>query len=152
MSEQLQNAKAVKWAEFLQARNMNFFGIEEIKEGPHASIHPVLFRVFLETAGKKFPSMLVLDDTMFTMFQVLVAEKAVTAENKAVVDDLLNERNRKYKAFKYYTDEVGNICLDSCMPSTEASFDPEIVHAVIDLVLNHLKEDYPVLMTKVWGK
>ncbi|MEG1159039.1 MAG: hypothetical protein RSD70_01490, partial [Acidaminococcaceae bacterium] len=59
--------------------------------------------------------------------------------------------NKKYKVFKYYVGDKGDLCLDSCIPSTGEGFDPNIVHAVIDVVLKHLNDEYPVLMRKIWA-
>ena len=46
----------------------------------------------------------------------------------------------------------GDICLDSCLTDTEESFDPRLVHTVIDVILRHLTEEYPNLMSLVWAK
>ena len=35
--------------------------------------------------------------------------------------------------------------------STDEEFMPELVHAVIDVVLKHLNEEYPKLMKTVWS-
>ena len=42
--------------------------------------------------------------------------------------------------------------LDSCLTDTEESFDPRLVHTVIDVILRHLTEEYPNLMSLVWAK
>ena len=60
--------------------------------------------------------------------------------------------NGKYKVFKYYITDNGDICLDSCLTDTEESFDPRLVHTVIDVILRHLTEEYPNLMSLVWAK
>ncbi|MDD4320726.1 MAG: hypothetical protein PHH31_04135 [Acidaminococcaceae bacterium] len=141
------NAKAEKWSAFLKENKIECFGVQEVDN----EIHTVVFRAFLEVAGQKLPSMLVLDDSIYSMFQVRVAEKVVTDANKVAVEGILNAYNMKFKVFKYYVGEGGDICLDSCMPATAESFDCNIVHAVIDVILKHLTDEYPKLMKEIWG-
>ncbi len=141
------NKKAEKWESFLTENKIDCFGKEEIE----GEIHPMLYRAFLEVKGQKLPSLLVLDDSIYTMFQVLIATKVVTDTNKSAVENILNSYNRKFKVFKYYVNDNGDICLESCMPSTAESFDATIIQAVIDVVLKHLTEEYPKLMKELWG-
>lgn len=141
------NKKAEQWEKFLEDNKITCFGKEEIK----TEIHPMLYRAFLEVKGQKLPSLLVLDDSIYTMFQVLIATKVVTEANRNSIENILNTYNRKFKVFKYYINDNDDICLESCMPSTAESFDPTIIQAVIDVVLKHLVEEYPKLMKEIWG-
>lgn len=58
---------------------------------------------------------------------------------------------RAHKVFKYYEGDNGDICLDSCITTTDEGFEAPVIHTVIDVILKHLVEEYPVLMRKVWG-
>ena len=49
------------------------------------------------------------------------------------------------------SNENGDIVIESCIPTTDEEFMPELVHAVIDVVLKHLNEEYPKLMKTVWS-
>lgn len=142
------NGKAEKWQTFVKENKINAFTMEEVNN----DLHPVLFRSNFDTDGVRLPLMLVLDDSIYTMFQVLVARKAVTPENKAALEELLNSYNKQFKVFKYYTNDEGDICLDTCIPSTVDSFDPVIIRSVIDVVLKHLQEKYAEIMKLVWNK
>lgn len=141
------NKKAEKWEKFLEDNKIDCFGKQEIEN----ELHSMLYRAYLEVKGQKLNSLLVLDDSIYTMFQVLVAEKVVTEENKSAIETILNNYNRKFKVFKYYVSENNDICLESCMPSTAESFDATIIQAVIDVILKHLTEEYPKLMKEIWG-
>ncbi len=141
------NKKAEKWDKFLDDNKITCFGKEEMDN----EIHPMLYRAFLEVKGQRLPSMLVLDDSIYTMFQVLIAAKVVTDVNRPAVEKILNEYNGKFKVFKYFVNNNNDICLESCMPSTAESFDPTIIQAVIDVILKHLTEEYPKLMKEIWG-
>ena len=105
-----------------------------------------------EESGQMLPTMVVTDDSIYTMIQVRVAAAVVNDENKQAVLAHINAMNGKYKVFKYYITDNGDICLDSCLTDTEESFDPRLVHTVIDVILRHLTEEYPNLMSLVWAK
>ncbi|MEG0797378.1 MAG: YbjN domain-containing protein [Acidaminococcaceae bacterium] len=141
------NKKAEQWQSFLTENKITCFSVEEMNN----EINTVVYRAFLEIKGQKLPTMLVVDDSIYGMLQVRVAEALVTEDNKTAVLTYINELNKKYKVFKYYVGDKGDLCLDSCMPSTGEGFDPNIVHAVIDVVLKHLNDEYPVLMRKIWA-
>ena len=90
------NVKAEKWSAFLKDNKIECFGVQEVEN----EIHTVVFRAFLEVKGQKLPSMLVLDDSIYSMFQVRVAEKVVTDDNRMAVEGILNQYNMKFKVFK----------------------------------------------------
>ena len=100
---------------------------------------------------RNLPTMIVLDDSIYTMIQVRVAAGVVNAGNREGVLMHINELNKKYKVFKYYEGDNGDICLDSCITTTDEGFEAPVIHTVIDVILKHLVEEYPVLMRKVWG-
>lgn len=96
--------------------------------------------------------MLVIDDSIYVMLQVRVGAGLVKEANKAAVLAHLNALNENYKVFKYYADEAGNIIIESCIPSTDEQFVPQMIHAVIDVIVDHLNTEYPKLMKAVWAE
>ena len=74
------------------------------------------------------------------------------AQNIEARKEYINELNRQYKVFKYFVTEDGDLCLDSCIPSSSDSFDGELVYTIIDVLLKHLVEHYAVLMRKIWSE
>ena len=115
-------------------------------------MHSIVYRAHMEVSSQNLPTMIVLDDSIYTMIQVRVAAGVVNGGNREAVLAHLNELNKKYKVFKYYEGDNGDICLDSCITTTDEGFEAPIIHTVIDVILKHLTEEYPVLMSKVWGK
>lgn len=65
-----------------------------------------------------------------------------------------NELNGKYKIFQIlcyrFTEEA--LMLNCLSSSNTEKFDGELVRVVLDVVLKHLTEEYPNLMTQVWGE
>ena len=141
------NTKAQKYSDFLKENEIKAFEIQEVEN----EMHSVLYRSFMEVSGQNLPTMLVLDDSIYVMLQVRVAAGVVKEANRAAVVEHLNQLNEKYKVFKYYVNEAGDIVIESCIPSTNDSFVPEMVNAVIDVILKHLVEEYPQMMKIVWA-
>ena len=141
------NLKATKFTNFINERNINVFQMQEID----GDMHPVVYRSAMEVGGQNLPTMLVIDDSIYVMLQVRVGAGLVKESNKAAVMKHMNSLNENYKVFKYYANENGDIVIESCIPTTDEEFMPELVHAVIDVVLKHLNEEYPKLMKTVWS-
>ena len=141
------NLKATKFTNFINERNINVFQMQEID----GDMHPVVYRSAMEVGGQNLPTMLVIDDSIYVMLQVRVGAGLVKESNKAAVMEHMNSLNENYKVFKYYANENGDIVIESCIPTTDEEFMPKLVHAVIDVVLKHLNEEYPKLMKTVWS-
>ena len=140
-------SKAAKFDEFLSSNNINCFSKEEIDN----EMHSIVYRAHMEVSSQNLPTMIVLDDSIYTMIQVRVAAGVVNAGNREGVLMHINELNKKYKVFKYYEGDNGDICLDSCITTTDEGFEAPVIHTVIDVILKHLVEEYAVLMRKVCG-
>ena len=142
------NKKAEKFASFLKEHEITAFDpVEELED----EFHTAIFRSRLEVEGQQLPVAVVLDDSIYALFRLQIVDKAVKENNKEALLNHINELNRQYKVFKYYLSDTGGIHLDCCMPSSEESFDGELVRAIIDVVMRHVIEQYPVLMKKVWA-
>lgn len=141
------NTKADKFNKFLEEKNITCFQTQEVE----GDMHPVVYRSFMEVNGQNLPTMLVIDDSIYVMLQVRVGAGLVKDANKAAVLEHLNALNENFKVFKYYVADNGDVVIESCIPTTDDEFVPEMVHAVIDVVLKHLNEEYPKLMKVVWA-
>ncbi len=144
------NQKAEKFSKMLeQLPDDNVF---EVKEAEGDADHLVLFRSSLEVKKDWYlPMMVFLDDTIYSIVRVWAMNDAVNDENRAQVRDYLMEMNRRYKVFKYYDTEQGDIVIDACLPDNAEHFDPESVAVIIDVIWDHLKETYPELEAKIKG-
>ena len=141
------HTKAEKFNKFLNEKNITCFQTQEVE----GDMHPVVYRSFMEVNGQNLPTMLVIDDSIYVMLQVRVGAGLVKEANKVAVLEHLNALNENFKVFKYYAAANGDIVIESCIPTTDDEFVPEMVHAVIDVVLKHLNDEYPKLMKVVWA-
>lgn len=147
------NKKAEAYKEFLEAADIKWGEVVEIQEEvpEEQKMHPVVYRSAIGVNGQNLPTMLVIDDSIYVMLQVRVGAGLVKEANKEAVLEHINKLNESFKVFKYYVDEAGNIILESCIPSTDDQFVPQMIHAVIDVIANHLNDEYPKLMKTVWA-
>ena len=144
------NPKAKKFEEMLkQLPDDNVF---EMREAENDQDHLVLFRSSLKVREDWYlPMVVFIDDTIYTIVRVWAMTDAVNDENRARVRDFLMDMNRRYKVFKYYDTEQGDVVLDACLPNSEENFDPEGVAVIIDVLWDHLKEQYGELEKAVKG-
>lgn len=142
------NIKAEKFNKFAE---QNMPGIFQIQEIPNHELHAVVFNTAMEVDKQNLPFMMVIDDSIYVMFQVRLANAVVNDKNRVALLEHLNTLNDTYKVFKYYIDENGSIIIESVIPSTDNEFVPEMVHAVVNVVYTHLQEEYKNIMKIVWS-
>ncbi|WP_278537992.1 YbjN domain-containing protein [Fusobacterium varium] len=140
--------KTEKFDKFLDEKEIKCFQKEEIGD----ELETVVYRSFMEVEGQNLPIIVITDNSIYSMIRVQVAAKVVKNHNLEKVLEYINELNRQYKVFKYFVTEDGDLCLDSCIPSSSDSFDGELVYTIIDVLLKHLVEHYAVLMRKIWSE
>lgn len=147
------NVKAEVYKKFLEENKISWGEITEIQETvpDEQKIHPVLYSDAINVYGQNLPMWLVIDDSMYVMLQVRVAAGVVKEANRNAVLEHINALNENFKVFKYYVDEAGHIVIESCIPSADDPFVPAIIHYVIEVIANHLNEEYPKLMKAVWA-
>ncbi len=141
------NTKALKFNDFIKENMPNIFQMEEL---PNHELHAVVYNTAMEVDKQNLPFMLIIDDSIYVMFQVRLANAVVNAGNRSAVLEHLNSLNETYKVFKYYVDANGSIIIESCLPATDDEFVPGLVHAAINVVYTHLQEEYKKIMKIVW--
>lgn len=141
------NTKAEKFAKMLTDYKIECFQTEEAGD----ELHSVIFRSTIEIEGQALPTALIIDDSIYTMLGVRVAAKAAKESNRAELQDYLNQLNLQYKVFKYLFNDEGDVMLNVCLCSAEEQFDCELVRTLLDVTIQHLNEQYPPLMKKIWA-
>lgn len=141
------NVKAEKYNKFLQEKNIKFFQSDEIKD----EMNSVVYRSFLEVNGQNLPIWIGIDDSIYVMIHVRLGVKLLKDTNKEALLTYFNALNSRYKVFKYYANNQGDLIIESCLATSNDAFVPEMIHVIIDVILKHLIKEYPVLMKTVWG-
>ena len=142
------NKKAEIFQKYLKEKEIKAFQMEEIKDD---ELKTVVFRSNIEAEGQQLPTMIITDETIYTMFRVQVAAKALREDNEIELIKVINEINAKYKILKYYFAENGDLVLDSCVVSPVDELDGDMVYTILDVIVKHLTSEYRQLMKKIWG-
>ncbi len=141
------NEKAEVFQAYLNERKITAFTVEEGKDN---ELHAVVFRSHADISGSRLPVMIILDDSIYGMIRILVAPKVMNSGNKNAVLDLMNGFNKKYKAFKYYADDAGNIIMDTSVLCRGGNADGNMIYAVLNVIIQHLNESYKDIMKVLW--
>jgi len=145
--EKRKNLKAEKFEKYLADNSLNFFQKNETNDESET----VVFRSNIQAEGQMLPVGVITDNTIYTIIRVALAGVHVSEENRPAFEEFMNKMNRSFKVFKYVSAEDGTAFLDACIPSSNDSFDPEIVRVVLDVVADHLQQEYKNVMKAAWG-
>jgi hypothetical protein len=140
------NKKAEKFEKMLEENKIECFQKEEVKD----ELNTVLYRSFMEIEGLQLPVVVILDNSIYSIFRTLVIGKGVNEKNKNDVINVVNTLNSTYKSFKYIVSENGEIILDACVPCTDDNFDPNLIRVMIDVAIKNLNENYRKIVKTVW--
>ncbi|MFC2343107.1 MAG: hypothetical protein ACFNWW_04385 [Negativicutes bacterium] len=144
------NQKAEEFKKYLDEKKIEgVFAIEEVKGDDEWQT--VLFRSQVDINGNKLPTVVIFDKSVYGLLRVLIAPQVLRDENETAVLKLINDYNKKYKAFKYYVDDAGALVLDVCMIAADGKDAGDMVYAMFDVIIQHLGESYKDIMKSVWG-
>ncbi len=143
----VEESKAKRLLAYYEKNSPNTFIPEETSD----ELHTTVLRSNLIVENQQLPIAIFVDDSIYVMVRVQVATGVIRKGNQAQIIEHLNELNRSFKVFKYFVTDDGMILLDSCIPSSDAHFEPEMVDVVIRVILEHLTDKYADLMKKVWA-
>jgi len=147
MADTRKNLKADIFEKYLKGHDMNFF-LKAPVEGDENGT--VVFKSNIQAEGQTLPVGIITDNTIYTIIRVQIGTGLIKDSNRAAFNAYLNEMNRGYKVFKYVAADDGTVFLDSCLPSTQEHFDPELVRVILDVIVSHLQEEYKNVMKKAW--
>lgn len=141
------NKKAELFNAYLQERNITAFQMEEVAD----QLNTVVFRSVIAVEGQELPTLVITDDSIFTMIRVRVANAALKEENKANITEAINKMNAQYKIFKYYFLEDGTLILDSYVLNKPEEIDGDMIYTVLDVIVKHIVPEYKNIMKTIWA-
>lgn len=142
------NNKAEKFQEYLQEKSITCFQVQELSED---SLHTVVFRSVIAVEGQELPTLVILDDSIYSMIRVRVVGNAIKEDNEAQLIKGINKLNAQYKVFKYYFAEDGALVLDCCLPGGADELDGDLIYTLLDVIIKHLETEYKNIMKLVWA-
>ncbi|HAT97772.1 MAG: hypothetical protein J6E49_05610 [Acidaminococcaceae bacterium] len=141
------NKKAEQFKAFLDERKVEAFQMEEVEGNEQ---HAVVFRSFIGVEGQQLPTVVIADDSVFSIIRVQIAPQALNEESAAELMKFINEQNALYKPFKLFFDEPGNLMMDACLMAENDELKGEIVYQMYNVIINYLNENYRNIMKVVW--
>ena len=105
MSEEIKesnNIKAENFKKFLVEKEINVFQEEVLND----ELQSVVFRSHIEVGGQNLPTVLIIDNSIYTILRVQIVMGVITKENREAVLDLINKFNSQYKVFKGLSSKV----------------------------------------------
>ena len=139
--------KAEDFKRYLENSKLTAFQMEEISNDANGT---VVFRTHVTIKGQQLPSALILDNSIFAMIRVQISPQALTTENEVALAKILNAENAKYKPFKLFLNENGDLMLDVCMINKADEIDPQAIFAMYNIVINYLETSYRNIMKAIW--
>ena len=140
------NNKAQKFKDYLDEKEIKVFEIEEIADEQAT----VAFRSRLAINGQNLPTVVFIDNSNYSMVRVQIAPNALNADNQIDLLKFSNNENSKYKPFKLFFNDNGDLLLDFCIDADEEIFNGEKVYAVFDIIINYLENNYRDMMKVIW--
>ena len=143
------NVKAEAFQNYLNEKKIEAFQSENV---PDDAQNTTIFRSHIVVEGQQLPTLVILDDSVFSMIRVQISPKAQTEENELKVLKLANEQNLKFKPFKLYFDGEGSLILDICMitPDERAEEIGDMVYGMFNVMITFLNENYRTMMKTIW--
>ena len=131
----------------MKEKQITAFTVDEIKDD---ALNTVVFRSHIDVGGNQLPTLVILDSSIYCMIRLLVAPKSLRDDNKEAVLELMNGYNKKYKSFKYYADDEGNLVMDTCVLFKDGEADGDMIYTMFNVIINHLNESYKDTMKAIW--
>ena len=139
--------KAENFKQYLDKNNITVFQMEEM---PNDANNTVVFRTHVSVNGQQLPSAVIIDNSIFTMVRVQISPQSLTTENEPALSKMLNLENAKYKPFKLFFNEKGDLMLDVCLITKDSMDNAEEVFLMYNLIINYLNESYRTIMKAIW--
>ena len=144
--ENIINAKTAKLKDFFAENKIECFQVEERNDESETAV----FRSLMQVKGQTLPFAILLDKSVYTLFQVQLAPALVKGEAFAEIAAFLNEMNNNYRVYKFVVTNEGDLLLNACIVSKDDAFDPALVNAIIAETVKFLEAEYASIMAKVW--
>lgn len=140
------NIKVAAFEKYLADNKVEGFAAQVVND----QLNSVVFHSHLAVKGQNLPVAVIIDDSVYTMIQVQAVSGAVSGKPLPELAVYANELNQTYRMLKYVVTTEGNLVLSCCVAADHDSFEPKLVIGILDQLLQHLQQEYPNFMRKIW--
>lgn len=144
-NEMIRSQKAKQFNAYIKEH-----GIQGFSEMVWDNKEMISFQGTVLVDGQPLPVSVDLDDTVYTLVQVLIVPKALKEKNGAGLNNFIRRANGNYPMLKYWLDEDGNLILTVSVPSALNHFDADLLVKLLEEIVVHLNTEYAQIMKVVW--
>lgn len=141
-----ENVKVAAFEQYLVDNKVEGFTTRVVND----QLNSVVFHSNLAVKGQNLPVAVIIDDSVYTMIQVQVIGDAGSQKSLQELAVYANELNQTYRMLKYLVTAEGNLDVSCCVASDHDKFEPKLVIGILDQILQHLNQEYPNFMRKIW--
>lgn len=141
-----ENVKVAVFEQYLVDNKVEGFTSRVVND----QLNSVVFQSNLAVKGQNLPVAVIIDDSVYTMIQVQVIGDAGSQKSLQELAVYANELNQTYRMLKYLVTAEGNLDVSCCVASDHDKFEPKLVIGILDQILQHLNQEYPNFMRKIW--
>lgn len=142
------NKKAELFQNYLDEKKITAFQVQELKD---EGLDTVIFNSRIVVDGQELPTLLITDNSIYSLIRVRVANAALKKGNETELRKVIDQLNARYKVFKYYFVDDGALILDAALVSKPDEIDGDMVYTLFDVIIKHLEEEYKGLMKTIWS-
>ncbi len=142
------NSKAESFKKYVEAQQSGVFQIEEI-EGDEQQT--AIFRSTVTIQRQQLPLMVAIDASVFAIIRVQIAPKVFDEEAYGELYKFINEQNLRYKPFKFFFNDMGDLMLESCLLFTGEEVKSEEIYLMFNVIISYLNDNYRKIMKLIWG-
>lgn len=142
------NKKAELFKKYIKEKNITCFEVQEV---PEDELETVIFRSSINVEGQALPTLVITDNSIYTMVRVRIANAAMKEENELALRQAIGALNAQFKIFKFYFIPDGALIMDAYILDKPDELDGNMVYTVLDVIVKHLTVEYKNIMKKIWA-
>lgn len=142
------NKKAELFQNYLDEKKITVFQVQELND---EGLDTVIFSSRIVVDGQELPTLLITDNSIYSLIRVRVANAALKEENENDLRKVIDQLNGHYKIFKYYFAADGALILDTVLVTKPEEIDGDMVYTLFEVIIQHLEKEYKGLMKTIWA-
>ena len=139
------STRGEQFQQYLDAREDNSFQPKELKD----EMNTIVYHSVFEIKGKDFPLAVIVDDTSYSVIQVLMCREILQGRDQLAAFKAINRWNMRLRPFKYIFDSHGSLVLNCCLLHTSDAVDGDAILAMINTIYSHLENNFPEVLKSI---
>lgn len=137
------NEKEKLFDAYLAKENLNFFH----KRALHNESDTVIYITAIPAGDYRLLCAVMTDNSIYTIVRCHLGDRVPSAADEPAFLEFLRSLNARHAFFKYAMNEEGGLYLDVCLSARDDHFDPAMIRMTLNLIVYHMQETYPSIVT-----